>query len=83
MAQAVGVSARTLQYAFLQELGCTPMAEAKRQRLQQLRSLLQDPEFRSRSIAELMTASGLLACGATAIDYRQRFGESPRHSRSR
>jgi transcriptional regulator GlxA family with amidase domain len=62
---------------------CTPMAEAKRQRLQRLRSLLQDPEFCSRSIAELMTASGLLACGATAIDYRQRFGESPRHSRSR
>lgn len=82
LAKAVGVSARTLQYAFLQELGCTPMAEAKRQRLHRLRQLLQDPEQCSRSVAELMGASGLLVCGATAGDYRRRFGESPRQTRA-
>jgi len=82
LAQAVGVSVRTLQYAFLQELGCTPMAEAKRMRLHRLRNLLQDPEQHTRSVAELMAASGLLVCGATAGDYRRRFGESPRQTRA-
>ena len=81
LAKAVGVSTRTLQYAFLQELGHSPMAEAKRLRLHRLRQRLLNPDDCTRSIAELMTASGLLACGATAIDYRRRFGESPRQSR--
>ena len=81
LSSAVGVSARTLQYSFLQELGHSPMAEAKRVRLRQLRRLLQDPDQKHRSISELMEASGLLACGITAADYRRWCGESPRRTR--
>lgn len=83
LSQAMGVSTRALQYAFQDELGHTPMAEAKRLRLRQLRHLLQQPELQHQSIAALMEASGLLAGGATAADYRHWCGESPRQTRQR
>jgi AraC family ethanolamine operon transcriptional activator len=81
LSQAIGVSVRTLQYAFQQEPGQTPMGEAKRLRLRQLRRQLQDPSLQGQSIAALMEASGLLACGATAADYRRWCGETPRQTR--
>lgn len=80
---ALEVSTRQLQYSFLQELGRSPMAEAKRLRLQQLRRLLLDREQDHRSIAELMVASGLIASGVTSADYRRWCGESPRRTRLR
>ncbi|MFN5220673.1 MAG: helix-turn-helix domain-containing protein [Cyanobacteriota bacterium] len=83
LSQAVAVSPRQLQYHFLQELGHSPMAEAKRMRLQRLRSLLLDRERDPCSVAELMAASGLIASGVTSADYRLRFGESPRQTRRR
>jgi AraC-like DNA-binding protein len=83
LSSAVGVSTRTLQYAFQEELGHTPMAEAKRLRLRELRQLLMQPDLQLCSIAALMEASGLLACGATAADYRHWCGESPRQTRQR
>ncbi|WP_398330149.1 helix-turn-helix domain-containing protein [Vulcanococcus sp.] len=83
LSQAMGVSIRTLQYAFQEELGHTPMAEAKRLRLRQLRHLLQQPNLLEQSIAKLMEASGLLACGGTAAEYRRWCGESPRQTRQK
>lgn len=83
LSKAMGVSVRSLQYAFQQELGHTPMAEAKRLRLRHLRYLLQQPNLQRQSIAALMEASGLLAGGATAADYRRWCGESPRQTRRR
>lgn len=83
LSRALAVSTRQLQYSFLQELGRTPMAEAKRLRLQQLRRLLLDPAQDHHSIAELMAASGLLASGVTSADYRHWCGESPRRTRLR
>jgi len=82
LSQAMGLSIRTLQYCFQQELGCTPMAEAKRLRLRRLRQLLQNPHLAHRSIAELMAEAGLLACGVTSADYRRWCGESPRRTRT-
>jgi transcriptional regulator GlxA family with amidase domain len=81
VAAAVAVSPRTLQYAFLTELGRTPMAELKRLRLRALRQLLQGPGQRHTSIADLMVRSGLLACGSTAAEYRRYCGESPHETR--
>ena len=81
IATAMGVSTRTLQYAFLDDRGHSPMAELKRLRLRRLRQLLLDPEQRQHSTAELMVRAGLLACGATAADYRRYCGESPRETR--
>lgn len=81
IARAIGVSTRTLQYAFLDDRGHSPMAELKRLRLRRLRQLLLAPEQRQHSTAELMVRAGLLACGATAADYRRYCGESPRETR--
>lgn len=83
LSDVVAVSPRQLQYSFLEELGISPMAEAKRLRLQRLRGLLLDPEQRQRSVAELMAACGLIASGVTAADYRRWCGESPRETRRR
>ena len=81
LSEALEVSSRQLQYSFLQELGRSPMAEAKRLRLHHLRALLRDPLQSRRSIAELMAASGLVASGVTSADYRRWCGESPRQTR--
>lgn len=83
LGRAVGVSPRQLQVGFQEEIGRSPMAEAKRLRLQRLRSLLLDPEQDQRSVAELMTAAGLIASGVTSADYRNCWGESPRQTRQR
>jgi len=83
LSRAMDLSVRTLQYGFQEELGRTPMAEARRLRLARLRLLLLEAGQDHRSIAELMQAAGLLACGGTAADYRRRWGESPRGTRRR
>ena len=80
LSRATHVSVRTLQYSFQQELGSTPMAQAKRLRL---RRLLQDPDLAAHTVTELMEQAGLLACGVTSADYRQWCGESPRRTRQR
>jgi AraC-like DNA-binding protein len=81
LSQALGVSPRQLQYSFLQELGRSPMGEAKRLRVQRLRTLLLDPGQLHRPIHELMAAAGLIASGVTSADYRHWCGESPRQTR--
>jgi transcriptional regulator GlxA family with amidase domain len=83
LSKAMGMSPRQLQYSFLQEMGRSPMAEAKRLRLQHLRSLLLDSAQNPHSIDQLMAASGLTASGATSADYRHWCGESPRNTRLR
>ncbi|MEB3157423.1 MAG: helix-turn-helix domain-containing protein [Cyanobacteriota bacterium] len=83
LSAAMELSPRQLQYSFLQELGHSPMAEAKRLRLRHLRALLQDPAQAKRGVADLMAASGLVASGVTAADYRRWCGERPRETRMR
>ena len=83
LSAAMGRSPRQLQYSFLQEVGHSPMAEAKRLRLRRLRALLQDRAWSQRSVAELMAASGLIASGVTAADYRRWCGERLRDTRRR
>ncbi|MCT0208190.1 helix-turn-helix domain-containing protein [Synechococcus sp. CS-1332] len=80
---AMDLSVRTLQYGFREQLGRSPMAELKRRRLRRLRQLLQVADHDHHSVAELMQAAGLLACGATAADYGRCWGESPRRTRQR
>lgn len=83
LSQAMGVSPRQLQYSFREERGRSPMAEAKRLRLQRLRSLLLDPSHDQRRVTDLMVAAGLIASGVTSADYRNWCGESPSQTRLR
>jgi AraC-like DNA-binding protein len=80
---AVAVSPRQLQYSFLEEIGRSPLTEAKRLRLQRLRMLLIDPSQDHRRVMELMAAAGLIASGVTSADYRHWCGESPSQTRLR
>lgn len=82
LAAALEVPKRTLQHAFTQELGRSPLARARQLRLRALRHALQDPGQSSPSIAELMGRCGLLACGATARAYAACYGELPRNTRA-
>ena len=81
LSKILQVSKRTLQICFQQELGRTPMQQAKRLRMRRLRQLLLDQNQEQYTISELMQSTGLLACGATARDYQQWCGELPSQTR--
>ena len=83
LCQAVELSPRQLQYSFVEEIGRSPLAEAKRLRLQRLRLLLVDPSQDHRRVTELMVAAGLIASGVTSADYCNWCGESPSQTRLR
>jgi len=83
LASELSTSVRSLQYAFQQELGHPPLAEARRQRLRLLRAHLLDPDQSRTPIGMLMAECGLLGGGSTARDYRSFWGELPRRTRQR
>ncbi len=76
LSRVPAVSTRQLQSHFQQELGHSPMAQAKRLRLQRLRGLLLERQRDNCSVAELMAVSGLTASGVTSADYRLRFARA-------
>ncbi|MEB3333916.1 MAG: helix-turn-helix domain-containing protein [Cyanobacteriota bacterium] len=82
VAAALGTPKRTIQQAFAEELGRSPLAHAKLLRLHALRRSLQDPDLKNRSIASQMAACGLPASGETALAYRAHFGEQPRQTKN-
>jgi AraC-like DNA-binding protein len=81
LAAELSSSVRALQYAFQQELGHSPLAEARRQRLRLLRERLLDPKESHVPIGVMMGGCGLLAAGSVAREYRQLWGELPRQTR--
>jgi len=72
----VGVSGRTLYEGFRKYLGVSPMRYLRDLRMSRARADLLDPA-RPRSVTEVATRWGFFQLGRFAIDYRQRFGESP------
>lgn len=80
----VGLSTRALQSAFVHQLGVSPMAWLKEQRLLLAHHLIRSGGAESVSTAAL--ASGLNHFGRFAVDFRARFGLTPqalsRESRS-
>jgi AraC-like DNA-binding protein len=82
LAALTGISARGIFKAFQRSRGYSPMAFAKRVRLQRAHSLLADPE------TPISVTAAALACGFTnlghfARDYRVMFGEKPSETRQR
>ncbi|MFO1376114.1 MAG: AraC family transcriptional regulator [Steroidobacteraceae bacterium] len=70
-----GVSARTLQTAFLRHRGTTPMRYLRDRRLDRARSeILRQP---AAHITEIAAECGFTHLGRFAEQYRERFGESP------
>lgn len=72
-----GVSARTLQYAFRDQLGISPAAHLRLLRLNGVRAELLSSTSATRSITTVATRWGFLHPGRFARAYREMFEESP------
>lgn len=78
IAAAAGVSVRTLQNQFAEELDQTPTGYLKNRRLERVRADLADtPPGIGIGVTDIATRWGFTHLGRFAIDYRGRYGESP------
>jgi AraC-like DNA-binding protein len=74
---AAAVSARTLEYAFREELGLSPAAFIRRLRLHALRRALLASALGESTVTELAYQLGFTQLGRLAGTYRRTFGETP------
>lgn len=78
IAEAAGVSARTLQATFRSELDTTPMTYVRDRRLDRARAELADAAGDDAvNVTLIATRWGFGHLGRFAAEYRARFGESP------
>ncbi len=77
LCEAAGVSERTLQYAFRELLGMTPMAFLKRLRLHEVRKSLRAASPSSTTVTKEALRRGYWHFGDFSRAYKQCFGESP------
>jgi AraC-like DNA-binding protein len=81
IAQQVGVSVRSIQLGFKDELGLTPMAYLRERRLERVREELTDAVAGDGvTVTEVAERWGFNHLGSFAALYRQRWGESPSHT---
>ncbi len=78
IAEAAGTSTRTVQSAFRNELGLTPVDYLRRIRLDRVRAELQAGETGRTTVAEIAGRWGFAHLGRFAAHYAERFGEQPR-----
>lgn len=83
LCEVVGVSERTLLYAFNERTGQSPKSYLKALRLNRLRKDLKAADPRTGSVHEIARRWGLDHPGALAADYRKLFGELPGWTLSR
>ncbi|HRL20353.1 MAG TPA: AraC family transcriptional regulator [Alcaligenes sp.] len=72
-----GVSTRTLQQAFRDHYGLTPMQYLRQVRLDRLRHELIHSDTHNLSLADLAIRWGFAHQGRFSAEYRNRFGETP------
>ena len=78
IASHVGVSVRSIQQGFHDELGVTPMAYLRDRRLERVREELTDAETGDGvTVTEVAERWGFNHLGGFAALYRKRWGESP------
>ena len=77
LCRAIGVSARSLDYAFRDICGMTMSQYLKVHRLRLARRLLHRGNSRIASVKQCALDAGFLQLGRFSVDYRQFFGESP------
>jgi AraC-like DNA-binding protein len=78
VAGAAGVSVRTIQNLFAQQLGQTPTSYLRNERLERARSDLADAPGGSRlTVTDVAMRWGFGHLGRFATTYRKRFGEFP------
>jgi AraC family ethanolamine operon transcriptional activator len=77
LVEQLGVSRRTLEYAFLDGVGFSPAAYLKAGRLQDLNHDLLTASGLEASVAGICKQHGFSQLGQLASDYRAMFGELP------
>ncbi len=77
LCQLVKISERTLQYLFKRELGMTPKAYIKGQRLSKAHKVLWQADPFDLQIKDVANQLGFWHMGQFAADYRKQFGELP------
>jgi len=80
VAAAVGVSPRTLEYAFRDCLDITPIEYIKTRRLAAARKLLLRKGPEEASVSDIALSCGFTHQGYFARDYKSRFLELPSHT---
>jgi AraC-like DNA-binding protein len=83
LARELGVSPRTLYYAFRQSLGMTPYAYLQLVRLHRLRDCLLAGKVSASSVTTAAMSLGFNHLGRLSGLYRTHFGESPRETLKR
>ena len=82
LAARVGVTTRTLRYAFGHAVGISPYQYMLRRRMTIVRDALLDPARPERTVLELLLSMGISHQGEFAGQYRRLFGESPSATRA-
>lgn len=78
LAAAGGVSVRTLQNQFMDDLGQTPTSYLKNCRLERARADLADTTPNSgTTVTDIAARWGFTHLGRFSVTYRARFGETP------
>jgi AraC-like DNA-binding protein len=77
IAEAVGLSARSLQEGFRTHVGTTPMAYLRRARLHRIRDELRVANPATTNVTRIALDWGMPHLGRFAQSYRAEFGESP------
>lgn len=72
-----GVSERTLEYAFQEYFGSTPVRYLRLRRLTRVRTRLQNADSARTRVTDVATACGFFELGRFAAEYRKLFGELP------
>jgi AraC-like DNA-binding protein len=80
IAETCGVSLRTLQKAFMDFRGVTPVAHARNLRLDRARQALDGGEA---SVAEVAARFGFRSPTTFAIEFRKRFGMAPSRTKAK
>ena len=80
LAAMCGVSTRTLQLGFRQFRGVSPVAHARNLRLERSHLALKEGDG---SVSEIAVRHGFGSLTTFSIEYRRRFGETPRETLSR
>ncbi len=83
LCEIAGVSERSLEYAFREHLGVTPIRYLKLRRLMLARRRLQNPEWEDGSVTEIVAGCGVYELGRFAGEYRDLFGEFPSETLAR
>ncbi len=75
--RAVGVSERSLQYAFQAYVDMSPLSYLRLCRLNRVRAVLREASVEATTVTAIAMRFGFLHLGRFAIDYKRLFGQSP------